>query len=171
MANSWGGNQITFCSFCNCLCIPAQLENSGLNSNVEVTQQPAAKRGCSEGICSSRLTCSWTNQKSEPFYGYTCGCHFCHTFSVKSSVFFFNKIVAYQEWLNCMVTLRTSDLKNKKPCITMTKESVTGLISITKTLSIPCCSTLFSRFLCHHFTTVKCCQTSSECRCDHGFSL
>ena len=85
--------------------------------------------------------------------------------------FFFNKIVAYQEWLNCMVTLRTSDLKNKKPCITMTKESVTGLISITKTLSIPCCSTLFSRFLCHHFTTVKCCQTSSECRCDHGFSL
>ena len=39
--------------------------------------------------------------------------------------FFFNKIVAYQEWLNCMVTLRTSDLKNKKPCITMTKESVT----------------------------------------------
>ena len=45
------------------------------------------------------------------------------------------------------------------------------IISITKTLSIPCCSTLFSRFLCHHFTTVKCCQTSSECRCDHGFSL
>ena len=69
-----------------------------------------------------------------------------------------------------MVKLR-GDLKNKKPCITMTKESVTGLISITKTLSIPCCSTLFSRFLCHHFTTVKYCQTSSECRCDHGFSL
>ena len=86
----------------------------------------------------------------------------------------FCQIVSFFFQQNCCISRMVKlhgDLKNKKPCITMTKESVTGLISITKTLSIPCCSTLFSRFLCHHFTTFKCCQTSSECRCDHGFSL
>ena len=72
-------------------------------------------RGCSEGICSGHLTCSWiTNQKSDSLYGYICGCLLCHLFSIKSSVLF-NKIVAYEEWLNCMVLLRTSDLKNDEP--------------------------------------------------------
>ena len=114
-ANSWGGIQITFCSFCNCLFILAQLYQKILALILMLKLlSKAAKSGCSERICSGHLTCSWTNQKSEPFYGYTCGCHFCQTFSIKSSVFF-NKIVAYEEWLNCMVTLRTSTLKNEKP--------------------------------------------------------
>lgn len=113
-ANSWGGNQIIFCSFCNCLCILAQhWKILALILMLKLLSR-AAKRGCSEGICSGHLTCSWTNQKSEPFYGYTCGWHFCHRFSIKLSVFF-NKIVAYQEWLNCVVMLRTSNLKNEKP--------------------------------------------------------
>ena len=102
--------------------------------------------------------------------GYTSGFHFCHTFPSNcqffSPNFCISRLVKY-----CVVTLRTSDLKNEKPW-QWQRKLLTGLISITKTMNVTCCSDLFGRFLYfHRRTVIICCQILSECKCGHSFNL
>ena len=114
-ANSWGGIQITFCSFCNCLFILAQYQKIlALILMLKLLSSRLQRGAAQKGFVQVALHVVGQTRKVSLSMGIPVDVIFVKHFP-SNRQFFFNKIVAYEEWLNCMVTLRTSDLKNEKP--------------------------------------------------------